>query len=53
MNNIEFYDNFTVIDIETTGLNAAVDKIIELSAIKVRENQLLKHFQNSLIRKRK
>lgn len=44
MNNIEFYDNFTVIDIETTGLNAAVDKIIELSAIKVRENQIIETF---------
>ena len=38
MADIEFFDNFTVIDIETTGLNPIKDNIIELSAIRVREN---------------
>lgn len=41
---IEFPDNFTLIDIETTGLSSFYDEIIELSAIKVRENKIINTF---------
>lgn len=34
-----FVDDFTIIDLETTGFSPKDDKIIELSAIKVRNNE--------------
>lgn len=37
---ISLPDNFTVIDIETTGLDPEWDNIIEISAIKVKNNQI-------------
>ena len=45
---IDNIDNYTVIDIETTGLDPKVNKIIELAALKVRNNQVVDKF-NSLI----
>lgn len=44
MNEIDFHNDYTVIDIETTGLNSTLDNIIELSAIKVRNNQIVSTF---------
>jgi len=37
-------NNYTVIDIETTGLSPMHDEIIELSAIRVRDNQIIEEF---------
>lgn len=42
-------DNYTVIDIETTGLSPQFDEIIELSGLKVRNNKVVKEF-SSLIK---
>lgn len=36
-----FYNNFCVIDVETTGLNASEGRIIEFSAIRVRKNRIV------------
>lgn len=41
---LTFPDDYTVIDIETNGLNSAIDDIIELSAIRVREGKIVKTF---------
>ena len=38
--------NYTVIDIETTGLSPLEDEIIELSALKVRDNKVVKEFSS-------
>lgn len=38
--------NFTVIDIETTGLDPNYDKIIEIGAIKVRDNEVVDTFES-------
>lgn len=40
-----FVDNYTVIDIETEGFNFRQDKIVELSAIRVRDNKIVDQFQ--------
>lgn len=37
---MDFPDNYTVIDIETTGLSASKNEIIELSALKIRDNEI-------------
>lgn len=37
---LELRDNYTVIDIETTGLNPGLDEIIEMTALRVRNNQI-------------
>ncbi len=43
-NLLEFPTNYTVIDIETTGLDPEYDDIIEISALKVRENKVTDSF---------
>lgn len=48
-NLVEFPENFTVIDIETTGLSSINNEIIELSAIKVENNKIVNQF-SSLIK---
>ncbi len=40
----ELPDNYTVIDIETTGLSNTKNEIIELSAVKIRKNEISKTF---------
>ena len=37
-------DDYTVIDIETTGLSSLKNEIIELSAIKIRKNKINEKF---------
>lgn len=39
MSNINFVPDYTVLDIETTGINPHKDKIIEISAIRYRNNE--------------
>ena len=46
---IQLPDDYTVIDIETTGLSPDYDEIIELSAIKIRKNEIIDKF-NTLIK---
>ena len=41
LNNI---NNYTIIDIETTGLDPKVDEIIEISAIKIRDNKIISEY---------
>lgn len=41
---LTFPEDYTVIDIETNGLNSAIDDIIELSAIRVRKDKSVKTF---------
>ena len=41
LNNI---NNYTIIDIETTGLDPKVDEIIEISAIKIRDNKIVSEY---------
>jgi len=36
---------FTVFDIETTGLSVNFDKIIEIAAVKIKNNQIIEEFQ--------
>lgn len=42
----EFLDNYTLLDIETTGLSTWKDRITELGAIKVRNNQIVDKYTN-------
>lgn len=41
---IEDLENYTVVDIETTGLNWNYNKILEISAIKVRNRKVVSEF---------
>lgn len=41
-----FPDDYTVIDIETTGLDPLFDDIIEIAGIKYRENKEIERFQS-------
>ena len=43
MDNV-FLQDYTIVDIETTGLSPINNEIIELSAIKVRENKVVEKF---------
>lgn len=40
--------DFTALDIETTGLDPKLDKIIEVAAVKVREGKIVDEFQSLL-----
>lgn len=46
---LAFPDNFTIIDLETTGLDPTFDEIIELGAIKIRNGNIVDTF-NSLVK---
>ncbi len=43
---IAFPENYVIVDIETTGLSSEYDSIIEISAIKVRNNEITDTFDN-------
>lgn len=43
-----WHENYTVVDIETTGLSPQKDDIIELSALKVRDNKVVEEFSTLL-----
>ena len=43
---MESFDDFTVIDIETTGLLISLDYIVEISALKVRANKIVDTFSS-------
>ena len=43
-----YQENYTVVDIETTGLSPQYDDIIELSALKVRNNEIVEEFSSLL-----
>ena len=43
---IDFPDNYIIIDTETTGLDPRFDSIIEISAIKVSNNQIIDTFSS-------
>lgn len=43
---LEFPKNFTVIDIETTGLSPEWDSIIEVAALKIREGEIVDSFSS-------
>ena len=46
---IDFPDNYIVVDTETTGLDPRFDSIIEIGAIKIRNNKIVDSF-NTLIK---
>ena len=43
---IDFPEEYVLLDIETTGLSPAYDSIIEIGAIKVRDNRITEEFQS-------
>lgn len=47
-----FHNNYTVIDLETTGLSPEYNEIIELSAIKVADNKIVGEY-NQLVKPKK
>lgn len=46
---VKFLDNFVVIDIETTGFSPRYNSIIEISALKIRNNKVISSY-NTLIK---
>ena len=40
------YDEYVIIDIETTGLDPQKDKIIELAGIKIKDNKVIKEYSS-------
>lgn len=42
---IAFLDDYTVVDLETTGFSAEHDDIIELGAVKVHNNKIVGTYQ--------
>ena len=48
----EMPDNYTVIDIETTGISPHYDDIIELSGLKIRNNKVVDEFSTLVNPKR-
>ena len=45
---IKFPENYVVLDIETTGFSCSHDEIIEIGAIKVRDNEIIDQFNHLL-----
>ena len=45
---LKWVDNYVLVDIETTGLSPRTDEIIEIGAIKVRENKIVDTFDTLL-----
>ena len=45
-NLLSFPENYCIIDLETTGLDADFDEIIEMSAIKVRNREIIDRFSS-------
>lgn len=43
---LELPENYTLIDLETTGLDSTFDRIIEVAAIKIRNNTIVDKFQS-------
>lgn len=43
---IGFPADYTVLDLETTGLNPSTDLIIEFAAVKIRDNKIVDKFQS-------
>ena len=41
----KFFNNYTVIDIETTGFNFRKDQIVEVSALRIRNNKIVDTYQ--------
>ena len=46
---LKWVDNYVLVDIETTGLSPRTDEIIEIGAIKVKENKIIDTY-NTLIK---
>ena len=44
MNDMEYNTNYTIVDIETTGLSPDKDDIIEIGALRVRDNKVVAEF---------
>ena len=43
---MNFIDDYTVLDLEMTGLSVKKDKIIEIGAIKVRNNEIVDTYKS-------
>ncbi len=46
---LKFFSDYTVLDLETTGLNPQRDEIIEIGAVRVRNSMIMKQF-STLVR---